>query len=159
MRGGSARATLAAVTRAAALVVPSRPAGGPRLLQRTWQGGRASSSRAPDGALSSMLRRNHLPRPAARRDGCAAAAAVARSGVAHAGCLASMMGTGLYAQSFAVGVLPQSSSRAALASFSSLDRTTSSFEAAKRVNGRIGRRRAWESSSAWCATHTKILTP
>jgi hypothetical protein len=155
MRGGSARAALAAVTRAAALVEPSRPAGGPRLLQRTWQGGRASSSRAPDGALSSMLRRNHLPRPAARRDGCAAAAAVARSGVAHAGCLASMMGTGLYAQSFAVGVLPQSSSRAALGSFSSRDR----LEAAKRVNGRIGRRRAWESSSAWCATHTKILTP
>jgi hypothetical protein len=49
-----------------------------------------------------------------------------------------MMGTGLYAQRFAVGVLPPSSSRAAFASFSSRDRTTSSFEAAKRVSGRIG---------------------
>jgi len=47
------------------------------------------------------------------------------------------MGTGLYAQRFAVGVLPPSSHRAALASFSYRDHTTSSFEAAKRVNERI----------------------
>ena len=108
------------------------------LLQRTWRGGCPSSSHTPDGALSSLLGREHLTRPAARRAGCAAAAAVACSGVTHAGCLASMMGTGLYAQRFAVGVLPPSSSRAAFASFSSRDRTTSSFEAAKRVSGRIG---------------------
>jgi|AntAceMinimDraft_1070359.scaffolds.fasta_scaffold38676_2 hypothetical protein len=75
----------------------------------------------------------HLTRPAARRDGCAAAAAIARGGDAHAGCLASMIGTGLYARCFAVGVLPPSSSRAAFASFNSRDCTTSSFEAAKRV--------------------------
>ena len=60
-------------------------------------------------------------------------AAIARGGDAHAGCLASMIGTGLYARCFAVGVLPPSSSRAAFASFSSRDCTTSSFEAAKRV--------------------------
>jgi len=62
-----------------------------------------------------------LPRPAARCDGCAAAAAVARGGDAHAGCLASMMETGLYARRFAVGALPPSSPHAALASFSFRD--------------------------------------
>ena len=133
-----ARAALAAVARTAAVVEPPGPTGGRLLLQRTWRGGCPSSSHTPDGALSSLLGREHLTRPAARRAGCAAAAAVACSGVTHAGCLASMMGTGLYAQRFAVGVLPPSSSRAAFASFSSRDRTTSSFEAAKRVNGKIG---------------------
>ena len=64
--------------------------------------------------------------------------AVARGGDAHAVCLGPKTRISLYARHFAVGILPPSSSCAALASFSSRDRTTSSFEAAEGVSGTIG---------------------
>ena len=64
--------------------------------------------------------------------------AVARGGDAHAVCLGPTSRISLYARHFAVGILPPSSSCAALASFSSRDRTTSSFEAAEGVSGTIG---------------------